>query len=405
MVRASEARRIILDSLRPGSHEICELSQTYGRVLAEQVIASHDVPGFDNSSMDGFAVRSQDVRTAGESSSVTLSIQEEIAAGSISTVRLKEGYAIRVMTGAPIPPGADAVVEQELTEGRNGSVSVRSAVQVGRNVRPRGDDIRAGSVVLGPGSLLTSARVGVLASLGIAAIKVYRKPKVAVLTTGNELIDVSATPDPGQVRNSNAYSLAGLVKESGGEVVDLGIARDDPDELASRIREGLRYDALITSGGVSVGKYDYVLQALQSEGVEIRFWKVNIKPGRPFAFGVMKGAGGFPIPVFALPGNPVSSVVVFLQFARYGLERLRGNEEFVPLRTTAILREAITKKDGKRHFVRGVARNEKGGLSVVTTGTQSSGVLTSLSKANCLIIIPEEAGNVPAGSSVEIELL
>lgn len=405
MVRASEARRIILETISPGSQEYCELEESYGRILAESVIAPHDVPGFDNSSMDGYAVRSNDLGQAGSSSPVHLTLQDEVSAGAVPDDELRERSAIRIMTGAPVPPGSDAVVEQELTEAKNGTVTVFSSVQSGRNIRARGDDIRAGTEVLQKGWQLTSARVGVLASLGITRLAVHRTPKVAVLTTGNELVPANTVPGPGQIRNSNAFSLTGLVRESGCHPVDLGIAKDDIAGLRAKIREGLRNDALITSGGVSVGKHDYVLQALESEGVEVRFWKVNIKPGKPFAYGIKRNSHGIPVPVFALPGNPVSSVVTFLQFVRYGLEKLKGNREFTPLRLTALLGEEIQKTDEKRHFMRGRVRNENGQLTVFTTGTQSSGVLTSLSQANCLLVVPEEARTLRVGSPVEIELL
>ncbi|MBI2618873.1 MAG: molybdopterin molybdotransferase MoeA [Ignavibacteriales bacterium] len=405
MVRTSEARQIIVRSLHAGPQESCALSESYGRILATEVTAPLDVPGFDNSSMDGYAVRSDEIRSAGENSAVDLVLQDEIPAGEVPKTALNPKSAIRIMTGAPIPPGADAVVEQELADAKNGTVRVRGFVQAGRNIRLRGDDIRAGSVVLKKGRRLTPARVGVLASLGIERVDVFRKPKVALLTTGNELVDPSSLPGPGQIRNSNAVTLSGLIRESGCEVIDLGIARDDPEELGVRIRQGLKEDALITSGGVSVGRHDYVLRVLKAQGVEIKFWKVNMKPGMPFAFGILEGNSGRHVPVFALPGNAVSSIVTFLQLARYGLERLRGNEEATPLTLKAVLVEEIVKRDGKHHYVRGVARNENGTLIVQTTGSQSSALLTSLSMANCLIHVPEESRTLPKGSTVDIELI
>lgn len=401
MVNATEARRIILDSLSPMPTESCELHRSYGRILAETVVAPHDVPAFDNSGMDGYAVRSRDVSGAGAATPVSLVLRGEVPAGNPFTEKLEERSAVRIMTGAPVPPGADAVVEQELTEGRNGTVVVLSPVQAGRNIRPRGDDIRKGDEVCAKGAMLTSARVGILASLGKTPVQVYQTPTVAVLTTGNELVGVDSITGPGQIRNSNAFTLGGLLRECGCAVLDLGIARDDPAELRAAIREGLRTDALITSGGVSVGKHDHVLGALEAEGVVLKFRNVNIKPGKPFAYGLFENSK----PVFALPGNPVSTFVTFLQFVRSGLETLKGRTDYAPVCVTAVLGESIRKQDGKRHFVRGIMTREGNRMVVRTTGTQNSGVLSSLAKANCLIVIPEEVRSLDPGDSVEIELL
>ena len=405
MVNAAEAKEIIVQSVVESPSEECTLAESAGRVLADDVIAPGDIPPFDNSSMDGYAVRADDIRSASLDSPVTLELTGEIAAGDPPSGELRPGFAARIMTGAPVPPGADAVAEQELAEAIDSIVRILSAANPGRNIRRRGEDIRRGGRALEKGTRLTPARVGILASLGIQNVKVHRRPRVALITTGNEVVDVGRNPGPGQIRNSNAFTLEGLIRESGADPVNLGIVPDSTAELAARIRMALLHDAVITSGGVSVGKYDLVLDVLKSEDVEIRFWKANIKPGMPMAFGIWKSEKRNPVPVFALPGNPVSSMVTFRQFVRPGLEKLCGVRAQPSLRIKAVLGEDIPKRDGKRHFVRGIARNDEHGIIVMTTGSQSSGVLTSMAEANCLIVLPEDARDGKKGDSVEIELL
>lgn len=405
MVSAIEARKRIVDSITPVSSEPCPLQGCGGRILAIDVSAPHDVPLFNNSGMDGYAVQAGDVLKASSENPVDLKPLGEVPAGKPFTDQVAPGTAIRIMTGAPVPDGADAVIEQELTETRNGMVRVQAPARIGRNIRKRGEDIRAGSIVLKKGTRMNPAAVGVLASLGILSVDVYRQPSVAILTTGDELVDAAETPGPGQIRNSNAFTLSELVRNCGAVPVNLGIVRDTRNELSSAVRKALEADAVITSGGVSVGAFDLVLDVLKSEGVAIQFWKVNIKPGMPLAYGIKK-RNGKTVPVVALPGNPVSSMVTFLQFVRPGLEKLSGiPAPGLPLRIRAILAETLSKKDHKRHFVRGIAGNDGDQIVVATTGSQSSGVLTSMVAANCLIVLPEDAGDLKAGDSVEVELL
>lgn len=395
-----------MDALTPLSVVSCPLDECGGRVLSGDVLAPHDVPLFDNSGMDGFAVRSADVNAAADGSSVLLNVVGEIPAGKPASSALKPGTAMRIMTGAPVPAGADAVVEQELAQSRNGNVRIPGGIASGRNIRRRGEDVRAGTTVLHKGTRLGPAAVGVLASLGITSVETHRRPSVAVLPTGNELVDVSEQPGPGQIRNSNAWTLAGLLRESHAEPVILERVPDSKDALSAAIRKALAHDAVITTGGISVGAYDLVLETLKAEGVEIDFWKINIKPGMPVAFGTKRSASRPPVPVFALPGNPVSAMVTFLQFVRPGLERLSGvDRPALPLRLRAVLGEDVRKKDEKRHFVRGIVANDGDRLIVRPSGSQSSGVLTSMVAANCLIILPEQAKDPKAGDPVDIELL
>ena len=401
-ISVEEAQKTILESVSAVRTESIPLQNAFGRVMAKDTVAREDVPPFDNSSMDGFAIHVSDI--AGPLPA-TLSFGGEVAAGSLLKTELRPKTAIRVMTGAPIPKGANAVVEQEIVQTQNGSVKIDQLVQEGRNIRRRGEDIRVGGVVVRKGTYLKPAHIGVLASLGFSKIEVFKKPRVSFLATGNELANPRKVLSPGKIRNSNSYSVRGLISETGCIPHDLGVSRDVETSLSTKARKGLRCDALVTSGGVSVGKYDLVLSVLEKIGVERKFWKVNIKPGGPFAFGVFHRKSTS-VPVFCLPGNTVSSIVTFLKFVRPALQKMMGYSEMPePIRLNARLEHEIHKKDGKRHFVRGIVRNERGLLFVRSTGTQSSGVLTSLTSANCLIVLPESVTDFAVGQNVEIELL
>ena len=406
MLSFQDARRAILQTVPTMSTESAVLREAYHRILAADVVAGMDLPPFDNSSMDGYAIRSSDTANATGGNRMRLNIAGEVSAGQISRRELQPGTAVRIMTGAPIPEGADAVIEQELVDLRNGVIELHTRVAEGRNVRRRGEETQKGEIVLRKGTRLTPACVGVLASLGITHVELHVRPSVALLTTGSEIVGVEEPLAPGKIRNSNAYTLWGLVVESGGNPVDLGKAGDDEEEIRSKIELGLQNDVLVTSGGVSVGKHDLVLHVLKELGVAIQFWKVNIKPGMPMAFGLYRSAQSRIVPVFALPGNPVSTMVTFLQFVRPALTRMSGGVDDKPsLKLSAKLEHDIPKTDEKRHFSRGIVRNVQGNLFVRTTGSQSSGMLSSLVIANCLIVIPEERKDLKAGDEVEIELL
>jgi molybdopterin molybdotransferase len=407
MVSAFEARRIVLDNLPTLSTETVGLRASLHRTLAVDIIADADIPPFDNSSMDGFALRAAETIGASKGQPVRLRLGGEVKAGDVASQPLRPGESVRIMTGGMIPPGADAVLEQESAVLEGGWVHIEVPSSSGRNLRRKGEDIAKGAAVLRGGTLLEAASLGVLASLGIARVEVFRKPKAAVLTSGDELIDVHEPLRPGKIRNSNSYSLYALLEDDGCEPRDLGGARDDEEELRSRIREGLTCDLLITSGGVSVGEHDLVLKVLKELGVEIKFWKVNIKPGMPMAVGLFRApSSDARTLVFALPGNPVSTRVTYMQFVRPALRSMMRREESTQAyHLLATLEHDVVKRDGKRHFSRGILRNEKGRLFVRMTGSQSSGVLSSLVAANCLVIIPEETVEIKAGSDVEVELL
>jgi molybdopterin molybdotransferase len=404
MKSVEEARTIILSAVRTMPSEQVPLLESHRRVLAEDIAAKEDVPSFDHSSMDGFALRAEDTLAATETTPVFLHLAGEVAAGERSLGRLIPQTAVRIMTGAPIPPGADAVLQLEAVYVQNGSVRVDKPVSVGTNVRRKGEELRAGTTVLKRGDDLRASHLALLALLGVDRVNVIRKPSVAFLATGNELVEVDEQPQPGQLRNSNSYALWGLIREAGAEPVSLGTVRDDEGALYEKLQAGLAHDVLITSGGVSVGAYDYVVKTLLRLGVQQQFWKVNIKPGKPLFFGIFSNRERT-VPVFGLPGNPVSTIVSFLQFVRPALLKMTGRTDSALRRLQAVFTQDYQKQDGRRHLLRGVLRNENNRLIVHTTGMQSSAALSSMVNANCLIVIPEETMHVKAGEEVEVELL
>ncbi len=398
MINAREAIATILDCVRPLEAITISLEQSLGRVLAEDIVSLENIPPFDNAGMDGFAVRSEDIKSIPSK----LNIVGEIPAGSIAMKSIGGGEAMSIMTGAKIPEGATAVVQVEWTEKIDDMhVSILHRVEAGHNIRKAGLDVQKGSVLLSTGQRLRPQHVGLLASAGKRFFEVYRPAEVAILATGNELVELDKPLTEGKIRNSNAYALLALVTEAGCEPLNLGVAKDDHEKIRKKVIEGLAADVLITSGGVSVGKYDLVMDIMKEVGVEIKFWKVNIKPGMPLVFGLYKGK-----PVFGLPGNPVSTVITFLKFVKPALLKMTGHqhpEEALKLR--AILESELTKSDGKRHFVRGILESRNGSMIVRTAGSQVSNILTSVAKANCLIILPEELQVARVGEEVELELL
>ncbi|MFI5251846.1 MAG: gephyrin-like molybdotransferase Glp [Bacteroidota bacterium] len=396
MISADEALKIIKERIQPLQSVTISLPRALGKTLAENIISNDNVPPFDNSAMDGYAVRAREIAAA----PVLLKIVGEIAAGTIFSGNLDTNQAVAIMTGSKIPVSCDTVVPQEMTE-RCGDdkVKILNSLPVGTNVRKAGKDIQKSEKVFGKGQLLRSPEIGVLASLGHKFVNVRQTPTVSVLATGNELVELDKQLTDGQIRNSNAYSLCSIIRESGCEAFNIGIARDNPEDLRNKLRKGLDADMLLTTGGVSVGKYDLVQEELKALGVDIHFWKVNIKPGMPLLFGTWNGKA-----IFGLPGNPVSALVTFSHFVRPALFAMMGRNDS-PMRFQAQILHDINKNDRKRHFMRGILEDINGVLSVKSTGMQDSNILTSLTRANCLIIIPEEKDVVKAGEQVEVELL
>ncbi len=384
-----------------------------GQVLAEDVSSSINVPPLDNSAMDGYAVRARDTHSASPQSPRFLQVIDTVTAGSISKYVVKPGTAIRIMTGAPIPKGADSVIRLEDTDeaqrkGTLAEIGVLHEVKPGLDIRRAGEDITRGSLVLPKGIVIKPSQVGVLASLGRSTVTVIRRPVVAILATGNELTDIGQPLPGGKIYNSNSYSVAALVLRYGGIPKTLGIALDSKSSLVVGLRQGLDADMLITTGGVSVGAYDIVRDVLAKQG-EIAFWRVRMKPGKPIAFGTVKGLGktgaARNIPHLGLPGNPVSAMVTFELFARPAILKMLGREKLAKPVIEAVITEPIVNSDGRRIFARAIVDKRGEQYFARLTGPQGSGILTSMSLANGLVIVPEDKPRVEAGDTVQVMML
>jgi len=370
-----------------------------GRILAEDVISPVNVPQHDNSAMDGYAVRFSDLNADAESK---LKIIGTSFAGKPFQGTVGRGQAVRIMTGAVIPAGTDTVIQQEKAKAAGDYVAVMPVPKKGTNTRSAGEDLRAGEPALKRGHPVQPAEIGMMASLGIGEVAVYRKLRVAFFSTGDELVAIGQPLGPGQIYDSNRYTIYGLLVRLGCEVLDMGVIRDTPRDVEHAFREAAQVaDVVITSGGVSVGEADYVKQILDRLG-EVLFWKIAMKPGRPLAYGRIGNAH-----FFGLPGNPVAVMVTFYQFVRDALLHLQGRTTSTPLPTQKVVcTSPIKKAPGRTEFQRGIlSQDAEGRWSVRTTGDQGSGILSSMSQANCFIILPAEQGNTPAGATVDVQLL
>lgn len=415
MISVEEALEKILSYVEVLEPERRPILDCLGQVLAEDVYSTIDIPPLDNSAMDGYAVRAEDTYGARESSPVYLAVVGEVAAGSLPTKEIEPGTAIRIMTGAPLPDGADAVVQFEDTDEMTRKSSGGDLSQIGilrqakkrLNVRNRGEDIARGSLVLEKGRVLRPQEIGVLASLGRSTALVIRRPIVAILATGDELIAIDQPLAPGKIHDSNTYTIAAEVSRYGGIPRILGIGRDSIQSLTEKIDEGLDADMLITSGGVSKGDYDIVKDVLAEHG-EVGFWTVRMKPGKPLAFGIMKNVEGSrkrQVPHLGLPGNPVSSMITFEQFARPAISKMMGKKTLTKPTIRAIIEANIANNDGRRVFARVIVTRRDGQYYASVTGPQGSGILTSIAKANGLAVIPETSKGVKAGEMVEVQML
>ena len=400
MISVEAALEKILSHIQPLGFEKVSLLEAQGRVIAEDIYASRDIPPLDNSAMDGYAVRSEDIQQASSGHSVRLEIIEDLPAGSVSRKTVGKGEAIRIMTGAPIPRGADTVVQVEDTAKEDRYTQIFRAVPSGENIRRAGEDVGKGDRVISKGDFIRPAEVGMLASVGRSFVSVYQRPLVAILCTGEELVDVDGELEEGKIVSSNSYTLAAQVKDAGAIPLQLGLARDRKEDIEQKLRQGIRADVLISSAGISVGDYDLVKDVLKDLGMEMVFWKVAMKPGKPLAFGTIGGK-----PAFGLPGNPVSSMVSFEQFVRPSLLKMMGYQQLFRPTIEAILKEDIRKEPGRRHYMRAVVSFERDRYFVTTTGAQGSGMLISMVKANGLVIIPENQEKVRAGEKVLVQLL
>jgi molybdopterin molybdotransferase len=354
--------------------------------------------------MDGFAVRSADVTNP----PVKLEIIEDIKAGDMPARIVHSGQCARIMTGAPVPQGADAVIRMEDTQALpDNSVQINVAVKSGNDIRPKGEGMRDGEVVLQAGTEITPGVTGILATVKCAQVPVYRRPRVAILSTGNELEDIDDPVDPNKIPNSNSYALMAQVQALGIEPALLGIARDDPAELEEYLLRGLRFDVLLVSGGTSVGVHDYVRPIIEELGVQMKFWRVAMKPGHPLAFGVLQNkiAGSPNAFVFGLPGNPVSSMVCFEEFVAPALRCMMGHARLHRRTISARLTHNIKHQPGRTEFVRVTLAKEEGGYAATSTGAQGSGMLLSMARADGLMVVPAEIAGLKAGEMVIVQLL
>jgi len=405
VISVEEALERILSRVGVLGDEQLPLARALHRVLAERVVASLDLPPWPNSSMDGYTLRSADTTHASPATPARLTVAGRVAAGHVAERALKPGEAFRIFTGGALPEGADSVIPQEDVSVNGPTLVVPRAVKTGDYVRPRGEDVRAGDGVLEPGRLLGPAEIGILAALGGSQVRVVRRPRVGILSTGDEIVDLGGRLGPGQIPNSNTYSLMAQVSEAGGEPVSLGVAADRLEEIEARFRWGLGCDLLISSAGVSVGEHDFVKAALERLGAEQHLWLVNMRPGKPIAFATVPSAGKGALPVFALPGNPVSAMVTFELFVRPALLRLGGHGRLVRPVVQARAQAPIANPGRRRGYLRvSLSVDGSGAYGARLTGDQSSGILRSMVAADGLAVVPGDT-TIEAGSSVPVILL
>jgi molybdopterin molybdotransferase len=415
MISVEEARERILAFFSRLEPVHVPLLDALGQVLAEAVVAPFDIPPLDNTAMDGYAVRAADTTGASETAPVALKVIGDLAAGYVMDTSIGAGEAVRIMTGAPMPPGSDAIVPFEETDEmlrdpgqaphKTGRVLVLKGAEAGANIRYRAEDVRQGQPVLEPGRVVRPSEVGVLSSLGVTEVLVYRRPVVAILSTGDEITAPGEPLLPGRIYDANAVSIAAMVKAAGAIPRLLGIARDTVEELTRKIREGFDADMIVTSAGVSRGDFDVVKDVLVQEGA-IDFWTVRMKPGKPLAFGAFNTPSGRRVPHLGLPGNPVSSMVSFELFGRPALYRMLGRGDWERPVIRAITRDEVRNVDGRRFYARCiVTKGEDGRYYADLTGPQGSGILTSMSAANALTIIPEDVPAAFPGDEIDVMML
>ncbi len=393
-----DAQAIVLQHVNPCAIETVVLETSLGRVLAGEIRANRDQPPYDVSAMDGFALRSADLATV----PAVLTVIEDIKAGAMPVKTLQAGQCARIMTGAPVPAGADAVIRVEDTQTlADGRVDIGKAVKPGNDIRPRGEGMRNGQVVLKAGTEITPGVIGVLATVKAAQMPVYRRPRVAILSTGDELEGLAEPFDANKIPNSNSYALMGQCQALGLEPVLLGIARDDTQELETFLKRGLEFEVLLVSGGSSVGVHDHVRPTLEALGVTMHFWRVEMRPGHPVAFGTTASSL-----VFGLPGNPVSSMVCFEQFVLPALRRMMGHARLFRRTVEARLTHAVKIRPGRSEFIRVVLERDAAGAYIASsTGNQSSGALLSMALADGLLVVPASSSGLVAGELATVQLL
>jgi molybdopterin molybdotransferase len=399
MLSVDEAQERLLATIAALDVVEVPILEALNGVLARDAFADIDLPPFTNSAMDGYAILAADSTGASPDQPRRLPVAGEIAAGDPGTLPLAAGTAVRIMTGAPLPPGADAVIPVEQTHSAAGWVDLLAEVVAAVNVRPAGEDVRRGQRVLQAGAVLRPGELGLLASIGYGRVPVYRRPTVAILSTGDELVEIGQTPGPGQIRNSNATMLAAQVVQAGGLPRLLGVARDTSTAVHAALDAGRGADLLISSGGVSVGDYDVVRRVVAERGA-LDFWRVAMRPGKPVAFGHVDA-----VPFLGLPGNPVSSFVTFELFARPVLRKMAGHRALFRRPVAALVEDRVPGGHGRRHYVRAYVRWQQDGWHATTTGAQGSHLLRSTVAANGLIVVSEDSAGIESGSRADVLLL
>ena len=397
MLSIEDARTAILQRIRPvGAYERVQVRDALGRVLAEDVIAPCNVPAHDNSAMDGYAVRFGDLAADAET---RLTVVGSAFAGRPFTGQISIGQAVRIMTGAPIPAGADTIIAQETTRDEDGVVVIGAGHKRGQNLRRAGEDLALGGIALPAGKLCGAAELGLIASLGIAEVSVHRRLRVAFFSTGDELASIGRPLSPGQIYDSNRYTLYGALTRLGGELLDMGVIPDDPAQIEATFRAASENaDVILTSGGVSVGEADFIRELVNRLG-EVSFWQIAIKPGRPMAFGRVGKAW-----MFGLPGNPVAVMVTFHAFVRDALMAMQGVSPLPAAPTfDAVCGADIRKRPGRREYIRAHFEWRDGAPHVMPVGSQGAGVLKSMSEANCFIVLAHESDGVTAGERVPVQ--
>jgi molybdopterin molybdotransferase len=400
MITVEEALSQILETIIPLPLEKVNILDALGRVIGEDVYAGRNIPPKDNSAKDGYAIKWQDTFGASKNHPAILTVVEDIPAGAIPQKSIGTGEASRIMTGAPVPYGADAVVQMEDTEKDGRKVKIFAAARQGQEIRKAGEDVREGEKVIYRGDVVRPAEVGMLASLGRSFVSVYQKPSVAVLATGDELVEIDEKPTSWQIIGSNSYAISAHIIECGAIPLQIGIAKDTREDLFAKFKAAMHADIIISSGGVSVGDYDLVKNIMKEVGNNMQFWQVAMRPGKPLAFGSLEG-----IPLFGLPGNPVSSMVSFEQFVRPSLLKMMGHKNLFRKTVRATIMENITKGKGSKQFIRAMVTCENGKYTAVTTGEQGSGILKSMVRANGLIILPENVTSLKAGEEAMVQLI
>jgi len=401
MLDPKEALELILDSTPAPTPIAVALAEIDGYVLAEDIIARHDVPPFDNSAMDGYALLAADIAGAGKETPVTLKLIEEQPAGKSTDVRVTPGTAIKIMTGAPIPAGADVVVPIERTRSAGDTVEILAALPVKNNIRAAGEDMPNGSRAATAGTAATPVVIGLLASLGYPVAQAFAKPRVAVIGTGNELIPVDQPLAPGKIRDSNSYTVTAQARACGALVSRLGVAGDTKEDVARLVDAALAdADVVVTSGGVSVGDYDFVKDVLAAMGAELKFWGVKQKPGKPLAFWTL----GEKL-IFGLPGNPVATILCFEEYVRPALLKMMGRTKLLRPVVTAELTHDLRKKPGRQHFLGVRVETADGRYKAAVNGRQGSGILKSLAGADGIAIVPEDVTEMKAGEELQVQLI